>query len=324
MYFDSAHRRSRVTVLEFARPISRWEETRRLRMKRRSGRGEHTRRGGLALAVTLVALSSTATATGRLVGAAVPSLHGKLTNGIEFDLGTRSEQGPVMVCFIGSWCRPCVEEVDAIQAWYMSELQRFGLVGALFVNTGKGRSRQQTEVFMSQRAPSLDFFSPESDRLERQFGVERLPWTALVENRVFRIQEEGFSSVALGRRGLVLSELLRLRTAPSFVVERYQNGATKVAIVPESTRVVHRYEFFESGVLSMEWAEVGGAIDGEERLYYPTGVRRRIRWFDRGRLVRTEYYDENGSQGRLAPNISWIKVPTASGILVDVPVFKRR
>lgn len=115
----------------------------------------------------------------------------------------------VLVDFWASWCSPCLSSFP-----WMDELQkRHGQQGLVVVAVNLDQDRALAETFLKKTAPQFRIEYDAQGRLAKQFGVQAMPTSFLIDRRgTIRIKHQGFRAAQRAEREQQIRQLLEEQT----------------------------------------------------------------------------------------------------------------
>lgn len=115
----------------------------------------------------------------RIETGAAPPLIARDLDDRRFDLGESVREGPAVVTFWATWCRPCRRELPELQKL----VERFGQRGFRVVAVSGDGPVDRAKVRPYVKASGFDFtvISDPDGEIRRRFGVEVFPTTFLID-----------------------------------------------------------------------------------------------------------------------------------------------
>lgn len=108
----------------------------------------------------------------------VESLDGKKVSATTF----QSEDGPVIISFWATWCKPCIKELMAIDELYPDWQDEMG-VKLVAISIDDARNKHKVAPFINGRGWDYDVYIDENWDLKRAFGVNDVPHTFIVNTK---------------------------------------------------------------------------------------------------------------------------------------------
>ncbi len=128
----------------------------------------------IVLLIMFPVLSGVSQRTGSLPGLTVQTLHGGEYNTALFG----NDGKPYVISFWATWCRPCLQELNAIDEIY-HEWQEYGFK-LIAVSTDDARTRASVLPMVSGRGWEYEFYLDENGDFRRAMGVNMVPHTFIM------------------------------------------------------------------------------------------------------------------------------------------------
>ncbi|MCT4614786.1 MAG: TlpA family protein disulfide reductase [Marinifilaceae bacterium] len=90
--------------------------------------------------------------------------------------------GPVAISFWASWCKPCIEELNAINENIeeLKEKYNFKLIG---ITIDDSRSLAKVRSITRTNNWDFDIYIDQNQELKRKLGISRIPFLLLLNNK---------------------------------------------------------------------------------------------------------------------------------------------
>jgi cytochrome c biogenesis protein CcmG, thiol:disulfide interchange protein DsbE len=100
--------------------------------------------------------------------------------GQSFDAATlQNNDGPMIVSFWATWCKPCISELNAFHDYYL-DLEETG-VRVLAISIDDARTMNKVAPFAAGQGWSYDVYLDPNSNLRRAMGVNNVPHTFLLD-----------------------------------------------------------------------------------------------------------------------------------------------
>ncbi len=114
--------------------------------------------------------------------ATLPELTITTLDGHEVNTGTFENQGkPFVISFWATWCRPCLQELNAIDEIY-HEWQDYGFK-LIAVSIDDTRTRANVLPMVRGRGWEYEFYLDENSDFRRAMGVGNIPHTFIINGK---------------------------------------------------------------------------------------------------------------------------------------------
>ncbi len=129
----------------------------------------------LVIFLSLVAFSASAQTGSGLPSTTIQTLEGQSFNSANFE----NDGKPFVVSFWATWCRPCINELTAIDEIYEDWLEMgFKLIA---VSTDDSRTQSNVVPMVSGRGWEFEFYLDNNGDFRRAMGVNRIPHTFIID-----------------------------------------------------------------------------------------------------------------------------------------------
>jgi peroxiredoxin len=113
----------------------------------------------------------------------IPSVDVKKIAGENFNTSNLSNDGkPMIISFWATWCKPCVQELNAIAENY-EEWQKETGVKVIAISTDDSRNSARVAPFVSARNWSYEVYLDANADFKRALNVNNIPHTFLVNGK---------------------------------------------------------------------------------------------------------------------------------------------
>lgn len=110
----------------------------------------------------------------------VPAIKVKDLDGNMVDASTFSNDGPIVISFWATWCKPCVRELNAINDQYVDWMEETG-VKIIAISIDDTRQSSRVRPFItSQGWADYQVYLDENQELARALNVNNIPHTFLL------------------------------------------------------------------------------------------------------------------------------------------------
>jgi thiol-disulfide isomerase/thioredoxin len=100
-------------------------------------------------------------------------------DGARVSVDSLMAEGPVVIDFWATWCRPCRVEMPRLQKIYEELADRKVHFAAVSLDTRQSKSR--VEAYMEKNALSIPVYCDADGKLARMFKVMAIPTTILID-----------------------------------------------------------------------------------------------------------------------------------------------
>lgn len=113
----------------------------------------------------------------------LPSVNVKNINNEVINANTFNNDGkPFVINFWATWCKPCIEELNAINDLYIDWQEELG-VKIIAVSIDDSRNSKRVAPFVKGRNWSYEVYLDENSDLKRELGVNNPPHTFLCNGK---------------------------------------------------------------------------------------------------------------------------------------------
>jgi cytochrome c biogenesis protein CcmG/thiol:disulfide interchange protein DsbE len=131
---------------------------------------------GVMFSTSVFLLVLTAAASGGMEGLELQAM-----NGGSVSVDSLLDEGPLVLDFWATWCRPCRVEMPKIQKIYEELAGEKVHFAAVSLDTRQSKNR--VEAYIRQNAVSIPVYRDPEGRLARKFKVTAIPTTILIDQR---------------------------------------------------------------------------------------------------------------------------------------------
>ncbi|MFP4662990.1 MAG: TlpA family protein disulfide reductase [Bacteroidales bacterium] len=93
----------------------------------------------------------------------------------------QNEDGPILLCFWATWCKPCIKELSAYNEMYPDWEEETG-VKIILISTDNARSMHRVGPFVNGKGWEFDVYVDANSDLKRAMNVVNVPHTFLLNN----------------------------------------------------------------------------------------------------------------------------------------------
>ncbi len=93
----------------------------------------------------------------------------------------QNEEGPVLLCFWATWCKPCIKELNAYNEMYPDWEEETG-VKIILISTDNARSMHRVAPFVNGKGWEFDVYVDSNSDLKRAMNVVNIPHTFLLNS----------------------------------------------------------------------------------------------------------------------------------------------
>ena len=111
----------------------------------------------------------------------VPDFSLKSINGENFNLYERLEQGPVLIDFWATWCKPCLQALPEINRFH--EIYSDSSLQIITISTDNPRSRSKVKPFVRGAGYRFEVLLDTDMEVRRFFGGTTIPLTVLIDRK---------------------------------------------------------------------------------------------------------------------------------------------
>lgn len=110
----------------------------------------------------------------------LPSIKVKDLDGNQVDISTLTNDGPIIVSFWATWCKPCIRELNAIYDQY-DDWKDETNVKLIAVSIDDTRNSAKVLPFVNSQGWEYQIFLDENSELRRALNVNNIPHTFLLD-----------------------------------------------------------------------------------------------------------------------------------------------
>lgn len=93
----------------------------------------------------------------------------------------KNENGPILLCFWATWCKPCIKELDTYNEYYIDWQDETG-VKIIIVSIDNARSMSRVAPFINGRGWEFDAYLDPNSNFKRAMNVVNAPHTFLLDS----------------------------------------------------------------------------------------------------------------------------------------------
>ncbi len=127
------------------------------------------------LIIALSFLSTYHLAAQKLPNAEIINLQGQIINAASI----KSKGGPMIISFWATWCKPCINELDAFHDYFI-DLEDTGLK-VVAISIDDSRTMSKVAPFVAGQAWDYEIFLDPNSNFRRAMGVNNVPHTFLLD-----------------------------------------------------------------------------------------------------------------------------------------------
>lgn len=113
---------------------------------------------------------------------------------------------PVVLCFWATWCRPCLQELEAINE-AMDDWQDKMKFKVIAISVDNARSSSKVPALVKARDWQFDVYIDENSDLKRSLNVSEVPFCCIINNREIVWKHTGHNP---GSEELIFEKLTEL------------------------------------------------------------------------------------------------------------------
>lgn len=118
-----------------------------------------------------------------------------------------NEEGPTVISFWATWCKPCINELTEMQDYY-EDWQDETNVKIIAVSIDDSRSSKKVKAFVNGRSWDFDVILDKNSDLKRALNINNVPYTLIIDaNKEIVYERNGYVP---GDEELVYENLLKL------------------------------------------------------------------------------------------------------------------
>ena len=153
--------------------------------------------------ISLLLVITALCANAQITSTQLKDLNGKT---IPSDNILNNSEEPIVLCFWATWCRPCLQELEAINEaiddW--RDKVNFKMVAISIDNT---RSSSKVPALVKARDWQFDFYIDENSDLKRALNVSGVPFCCIIKKGEIVWKHSGYQP---GSEELILEKLTEL------------------------------------------------------------------------------------------------------------------
>lgn len=92
----------------------------------------------------------------------------------------RNTDGPLILSFWATWCKPCIRELNAIHDWYADWQEETG-VELYAISVDDSRNSSRVRPFLASQGWDYQVLLDENQELKRALNVNNIPHTFLLD-----------------------------------------------------------------------------------------------------------------------------------------------
>jgi len=142
-------------------------------------------------------------AKAQLSGSQLKNISGKTIQ--SESLFTNSDE-PVVLCFWATWCRPCLQELEAINE-EMGDWQDEVKFKMIAISIDNSRSSSKVPALVKARDWQFDIYIDENSDLKRALNVSGVPFCCIIKSGEVVWKHSGYQP---GSEALILEKLTEL------------------------------------------------------------------------------------------------------------------
>ncbi len=174
-----------------------------------------TARAGLLIALATVSwFAMPARAAAELAHARAPGFQLESVSGVRLDLVALRGQGPVLLDFWATWCKPCLAAIPELQRIHEEYAPR-GLT-VIGVSTDGPRNFSKVRPFVARQGITYPIALDEDGNMQQKYQVRAMPMTVLIDTAGTIVHvTQGFRPGEGSRLRAAIAKLLPAVPAPS-------------------------------------------------------------------------------------------------------------
>ncbi|MCZ4694852.1 TlpA family protein disulfide reductase [Ancylomarina euxinus] len=139
----------------------------------------------------------------QLSGSQLKDIHGKT---IQSENLFSNIEEPIVLCFWATWCRPCLQELEAINE-AMDEWQDEVEFKMIAISTDNSRSSSKVSALVKAQDWQFDVYIDENSDLKRAINVSGIPFCCIINKGEVVWKHSGYQA---GSEELILEKLTQL------------------------------------------------------------------------------------------------------------------
>jgi len=142
-------------------------------------------------------------ANAQLKGNQLKDMQGKT---IQSETLFANSEEPVVLCFWATWCRPCLQELEAINE-AMDDWKDYAKFQLIAISIDNARSSSKVPALVNARDWQFDVYRDENSDLKRAINVTGVPFSCIIKNGEIVWKHAGYHP---GSEELIIEKLTEL------------------------------------------------------------------------------------------------------------------